>query len=552
MIGQAARQVAISLRAVGSVFTNPEVRRLQIAWAASSFALWSFAIALGVYAFNVGGAAAVGVAAMVRLLPGAFVSPIAGLLGDRHSRRSILLGSTTLVAVTIGCAAVAVAAGTSEAIVFALAGMVTIASSPYVPAEGALLPAVVRSPQELSAANVARGAMDNVGFLAGATLSGLMLATTSPEAVFAVAAGASLAATVVLLDLRRDRRPSYTTEETRTRGALHETGRGVATLIADRRLRLVGSALTLLVLFEGAADVLIVIVALDLLGLSDGSVGYLNAAWGIGALLAAAPLALLLERGHLAAGLVAGSLVAGASLVLPGIWVAPVAAYLAWFTLGIGYDFVEVAARTLLQRLGSDEVLARVLGTLETLRFAAMATGSIAAPALVSLFGIEGALFAIGAILPLFAVVRWSALRSFEIGSPVEESHFRLLRANPIFAPLPLEALERLSRDVAAVDVGAGEEIITQGEVGDRFYLIESGEVEVIENGSFRRRESAGESFGEIALLQDVARTATVRATRATTLLALDRDHFLSAVTGHHRSHEAAVVIAEERLGTSG
>lgn len=551
MIGQAARQVAISLRAVGSVFSNPEVRKLQLAWMASSFALWSFAIALGVYAFNVGGAAAVGVAAMVRLLPGAFVSPIAGLLGDRHSRRAILLGSAGLAAIAMGCAAAAAAAGTSEAIVFALAGLVTIASSPYVPAEGALLPAVVRSPQELSAANVAHGAMDNLGFLAGATLTGVMLATTSPEAVFAVAAGVSLIAAMVLLRLQRDQRPSYATE-TETRGALHETGRGLATLIANRELRRVGAALTLLVLFEGAADVLVVIVALDLLGLGDGSVGYLNAAWGIGALLAAAPLALLLERGHLAAGLVSGCLIAGGAVTLPAIWTVPAAAYLAWAALGVGYDFVEVAARTLLQRHGSDEVLARVLGTLETLRFAAMAVGSIAAPALVSLFGIEGALFALGAVLPLFALIRWSALRSFEIGSPVKETHFRLLRANPIFAPLPVDALERLSRDVTPVEVAAGKEIITQGEVGDSFYVIESGEVEVFEDGAFRRRESVGESFGEIALLHAVARTASVRATTATTLLALDRDHFLAAVTGHHRSHEAATEIADERLGASG
>jgi MFS family permease len=548
VIGQAARQVATSLQAVASVFANPEIRKLQIAWGASSLALWSFAIALSVYAFDVGGAAAVGVAALVRLLPGAIVSPVAGLLGDRHSRRVILVGSATVAAIAMGCAAAAAAADTGAGVVFALAGVVTIASSPYVPAEGALLPAVARSPQELSAANVAHSAMDNLGFLFGALLSGVMLTATTPQAVFLVAAGVSLIAAAAVLGLRRDRRPAYATEA-RARGALRETGRGLATLIADRELRLAGTALTLLVLMEGAADVLIVIVALDLLGLSNGSVGYLNAAWGIGAFLAVAPLALLLERGRLAAGLVAGSLIAGAAITLPAIVVVPVVAYLAWAALGIGYSLVEVAARTLLQRLGSDEVMARVLGTLETLRLGAMAVGSIAAPGLVSLFGIEGALFALGAVLPLFAVLRWSALHSYEIGSPVEEDHFRLLRANPIFAPLPVDTLERLSRNLDPVEAARGDEIITQGDVGDRFYLIQSGEVEVIEDGFFRKCETRGESFGEIALLHDVARTATVRATIPTTLLALDREHFLRAVNGHHRSHEAAASVADEHLG---
>jgi MFS family permease len=305
------------------------------------------------------------------------------------------------------------------------------------------------------------------------------------------------------------------------------------------------------VFFEGAADVIVVIVALDLLGLGEGSVGYLNASWGVGALLAAALLAVLLQRERLATGLLAGSLLAGGALILPAIWVVPAAAYLAWAILGIGYEFVDVASRTLLQRLGSDEVLARVLGTLETLRFAAMALGSIAAPALVSLLGTEGALVALGVILPLFALAEWSALRSFEFGAPVDEAHFRLLRADPIFAPLPVDVLERLSRDARTVEAAQGEEIITQGELGDRFYLIERGEVEVFEDGSLRRRESAGESFGEIALLHDVTRTASVRARTRTTLLALEREPFLAAVTGHTRSRQAATSIAGDRLGTA-
>jgi MFS family permease len=539
-----------SLRAVAAVFANPEVRSLELAWVASSFALWSFAIALGVYAFDVGGATAVGVAALVRLLPAAFVSPFAGLMGDRHSRRVVLLLSSVAGAFAAGCAAVAAAVGTSEAVVFALAGVVTIASTPYVPAESALLPAVARSPQELSGANVARGAMDNCGFLLGAVVSGAMLATTSPQAVFAAAAAASLIAAALLFGLQPDERPAYASET--SRGALHDTGLGLTAFAADRDLRLIAETFGLLVFFEGAADVLVVIVALDLLGLGGGSVGYLNAAWGIGAVLAAPLLALLLEQRRLAAGLVAGAFLTGAAMMLPAIWVVALAAYLSWAGQGLGYEFVNVAARTLLQRLGSDEVLARVVGTLETLRFVAMAAGSIAAPALVSLLGIEGTLIAFGATLPLYALLRWSRLRSFEIGSPVDEQHFRLLRANPIFAPLPVDRLERISRNLDTVRAAAGEEVITQGEVGDRFYLIESGEVEVIENGSFRRRESAGESFGEIALLHDVRRTASVRATRETNLLALDREHFLNAVTGHRRSHEAASGIASDRLGEGG
>lgn len=546
MLGGAIRQLSASVRAVASGFRNPDLRRLQLAWAGISLSMWGYAIVLGVYAFEVGGAAAVGIAALVRLLPGALASPFAGLLGDRYPRRSVLLLSAAASAAVIAASAAAVALDSPAAIVFALAGLFTVANSAYLPAEGSLFPLVARTPQELSAANVAHSAMDNGGFLLGSILAGVLLAAASTQFAFAVAAVAGIGAALLLARLTPDERPDYAGAG--ASGMLRETALGARTLLRDPRLRLVGIALTLLVFLEGAADVLIVIVALDLLGLGDGSVGYLNAAWGVGALGAGAALAVLLDRGNLAAGLLLGSLIAGVAMALPGAWAVAVAAYLAWLAIGFGYTFVEVAARTLLQRLGSDESLARVTGFLETARLGAMALGSIAVPPLVALLGTRGALLAVGALLPLFAVLRWGALRAFEIGAPVAERPFALLRRDKIFRPLPVDTLEGLSRDLAPVEALPGEEVITQGDHGDRFYIIDSGRVEVFEDGLRRREHGEGESFGEIALLRDVPRTATVRATETTALLALDREHFLAAVTGHVRSHEAAGAVADTRL----
>lgn len=539
--------MAISLRAVTSVFANPQMRRLQLSWAASSFAIWSFAIALGVYAFGAGGAAAVGVAGLVRLLPGALASPFAGVLGDRHSRRATLVASALCASAVLGCSALAVALDAPAATVFVLAGLFTVASSPYAPAEGALFPLVARTPQELAAANVAHTAMDNLGFLAGAVLTGVLLAITTVEVAFGVAAVASLAAAVLLATLSHDRRPVYA-DEVEARGVLRETARGARSLLAEPDLRLVGAILTLLVFFEGAADVLVVVLALDLLGLGAGSVGFLNAAWGVGALLGGAAVAILLDRGRLPAGLVAGSLIAGAAMALSGMWLLAAVAYLAWAGVGAGYTLVECVARTLSQRLGSDETLARALGFLETSRLLAMALGSIAAPALVALLGGRGALIALGAVLPAFAILRWAALRAVEIGAPVDERRYALLRDDSIFAPLPVDRVERLSRELEPIDVPPGGEIITQGDHGNRFYVIEAGEVAVFADGVFQCHESAGQSFGEIALIRDVPRSATVRATCPTRLLALDRDQFIAAVTGHRRSHEAARTVAHRRL----
>ena len=535
-----------SLRAITVVFRNPEMRLLQLAWAAESLAIWSFAIALGVYAFDAAGTTAVGIAALVRLLPGALAAPFGGLIGDRSSRRAVLVVSALGNAALLGAATAAAAIDAPVGVVFALAGLSTVAISPYIPAEGALMPVVARTPQELSAANVARSAMDNIGFLAAGVTSGALLAAATPQVVFGMAAVVGLISGLLLTRLSRDSRPAYVSE---TSGRIvAELASGTKSLLADSRLRLVGIALTLMLFVEGAVDVLAVIVALDLLGLGQGAVGYLNAAWGVGALLGGGAMALLLHRGQMAAGLLLGCLVVGASLVLPGLWVVAVAGYIAWLGMGAGYTFVECAARTLLQRLGSDETLARALAFLETSRFGAMALGSIAVPALIALLGVRGTLIAVGLILPAFALLRWSALRAVEIGAPVEEGRFRLLREHPIFAPLPIDTLERLSHDLVSVTPPPGEEVVTQGEPGKRFYMIAAGEVEVQIDGAFRRNQAEGECFGEIALLNDVPRTATVTALDGCRLLALERHHFISAVTGHQRSGQAAATVAEDRL----
>ena len=540
-------RLTTSIRAVSAVFRNPQLARLQVAWAAVSMSMWAFVISLGVYAFEAGGAALVGIAALVRLAPGALASPLAGVLGDRHSRRLVLIASTAISALALGGAAAAAVLDASPAIVLALAGGFTVASCAYIPAEGALLPLAARTPQELAAANVAHSVLDNVGFLAGGLTAALVLAIAGPDVVFALAAAGALAAALVLLGLTPDRRPAYVVPASAS-GVIRETALGLEQLIREPVMRLAATALVLLVLFEGAADVMTVLVALDLLGLGDGAVGLLNAAWGVGAIAAGAGLALLLERGSLAAGLLVGCLVTGLAFALPAVWPAAGPAYLAWLGIGVGFTLTEVAGRTLLQRLGADETLARALGSLETVRYVAMAVGSVAAPLLAAVLGIRGAALAIAAVMPLFALLSWAALRRLDTGAPLDERGYALLRADPIFAPLPVATLERLTHALDSVEVAPGECVIVQGEVGEHFFLLDEGRVEVLEDGERRCFQGPGSSFGEIALLRDIPRTATVRAAEKTRVLALGRESFLEAVTGQPRSREAAAAVMDERL----
>ena len=535
------------LAAIVEVFRNPQLRRLQLAWAGISFAMWAFVITLGVYAFGAGGAAAVGVAALVRLLPGALASPFSGLLGDRHSRRAVLVYSTLGSAVALALATVAVATGAPTWVVFAMAGLYTVFCTPYIPAEGALLPKLARTPQELAASNVSRSFMDSIGFLGGSLLAGILVVLTSIEVVFGLATAVALLSVVALLGIERDQRPEYEDGEDAS-GLLQEAVAGFRSLATDAPARLLGSGTVLLFFFEGAADVLIVVLALELLGLAESSVGLFNVAWAVGGLAGGAALVLLINRGQLVAGLVVGSLMIGAAMALPGIWAAPAAAALGWIGIGFGFAIFETASNTLLQRIGDDEILGRVRGALETARLLASAIGAIVASVLIGVFGVQGAALLLATILPAFAVLRWGRLRSFEIGAPVEEKHFNLLREDRVFAPLSLATLERLTHDLIEVELEAGVDVIAEGQTGDRFYLIESGRVQVFVEGQHRRYEGPGESFGEIALLRATPRTATVTTTESTRLLALDREHFIAAVTGHQRTSTAADDVIERRL----
>jgi MFS family permease len=547
VIALAWSSLRTSFGALAIDFSNPDLGLLGIATICIAFATWSFTIALGVYGFEAHGAVGVGLVALVRFLPGALASPVAGLHIDRRARRTVLIGSSLAATVVLAGAALAASLDAPTWVVFCFPALFAVASSGYAPAHAALTPSLAQTPQQLSASNVSHSAMENAGAVIAALVVGVLLGLTSPGFVFGVAAVSAALVVVLVSQVRRDKRPEYADDE--TAGAFREVTRGVRALVNHPPLRLASTTLILLFLFRGFADVLVVVMALDLLGLGQGSVGFLNATLGIGAVLGAMALAMLLDRGRLVIAIAGGSFFLGFATVLPAISPHPAAAYVGWLAIGIGFVFVEVAARTLMQRLGSDETLGRVIGTLESGRLAAMALGSLGAIALVELLDVRGALFALGAMMPVFVLFWWARLRGYEVGAPVAEGPFLLLRRDSIFAPLPVATLERLSHDLSTVELPAGQDVIIQGESGDRFFLIDEGEVEVLEDGVFRRREGPGESFGEIALLHDVARTATVRTTEPTRLLALDRDQFLFAVTGHRRSHQLAHTVVDTRWG---
>jgi hypothetical protein len=209
---------------------------------------------------------------------------------------------------------------------------------------------------------------------------------------------------------------------------------------------------------------------------------------------------------------------------------------------------VDISAMTLLQRAAPPDVSGRVFGCLESVIVGSLALGALVAPALISTLGIRGALLVIGGFLPVLSILRWGSLSRIDEGSRVPEERVDALRAVPFLSPLPVQTLEYLGGRLLPVTLAPGQTLFEAGDHGDRFYLLHEGTLE-IDLPSETKLEQPPAYVGEIALLRDIPRTATVRARTDASLWALEREDFLDAVTGHARSRASADEVAVARLG---
>jgi MFS family permease len=547
VIGALRERVGESFRSFGRVFRNPDIRKIELAWAGSVLGHWAYGIALAVYAYEQGGAAAVGLVGLIRFLPPAVVGPFTAMLADRFRRERVMVTADLTRAVLLGAAALVMATDGPPALVYTLAGLVAVAYSAIRPAQAALLPSLARSPAELTAANVASSTIESVGVFGGPALGGILLAATSASVVFGAAAAGFAYSAALVSRVERQPRPEAHRER---RNILREFTAGYVTVVREPNLRVLVTLLIAQTLVAGALNVLIVVSALQLLDLGEEGVGWLTSALGIGGVLGAVVSIALVGRGRLTSDFTIGIVLWGLPIAIIGLWPEPIPAFLLLTIVGMGNTLVDVSAFTLLQRAVPDEVLGRVFGAVQSLWVGTIGLGSILAPLAIELIGIEGALIVTGSILPVLAALLWRRLSALDRAAPVPARELELLHGIELFRPLPTPVLEGLAGAMAPMRVEAGREIVREGEAGDRFYVIAEGRVEVVKDGQVINEEGPGEFFGEIALLRDVPRTATVRAKTDVDLRALERDDFIGAVTGHAASAEAADSVVATRLSS--
>ena len=547
MIGRLREQLRESLWAFGAVFTNPELRRVELSFAGSELGKWLYLIALAVFAYDVGGAAAVGLVALVRTVPSAVGAPFLAVLGDRYERGRVMFATTLIRALTMVAAAAVAYLDSAPVLIYVLVGVVTLASTAFRPAQAAALPGLARTPGELTAANLASSTIATLAGFVGPAAGGLLLAATSVEVVFFITAAVFLWSALLVAGVSAP--PASEPVAASTRAIAREAGAGFVAITADRDLRVLMGLYSAQALVGGAFNVLLVVSAIELLDLGEAGVGWLNAAFGIGGVLGAIVALTLIARGRLASDFMFGIVLWGVPLALVGVWPEPAVALLMLGLVGVGETLVEVAGPTLLQRSVPDSVLARVFGALESLLITMIGVGGLVAPVLIELLGIRGALIAVGALLPLLAAAFWSRLTDLDRAHPGAAQEVELLRPVPFFAPLPEPTLEQLAAALVPVEVPAGRTIFQRGDAGDRFYVIANGTVEVELDEGPAKALGPGDFFGEIALVRDVPRTATVTAQTGVELYALERDDFIGALTGHAPSADAADAVIAARLG---
>lgn len=508
------------------------------------------AVFLGVliYAFDRGGAVATGYAAIGLLVPYVVFAPTAGALAERYPPQRVRLGAMALQTLAFSVAAIAAYADLDTEFVV-VAAMIGIGGATILGPAGAVLrPAIVRSSQELTIANLWTGYADSLSVLCGPLLAAIMLSVGGASAVL-VACGVVAALALLVSLYRRPVDPPGGSDLVDRVGAVRLMWREIRSVSARPGvigvLAVAGGQFFLV----GSLDIIVVVAAEDEFGLGPSGPGTLAAALGVGTVLSGAVSTVLVKRPRLAPFLGASMIVLAAACTVLGLALTAVAAFVLLTLMGLARSVQDLLGTVLLQRSADPNALAAVFGVLELVSGLALILGSIVAQVLIAVDGVRLALFGTAAYFVILSLATAKALRSADDSADVPVVAMSLLRRIPVFEPLPRAALEAVARSAVEVDVRPGATVIRQGEPGDRFYAVADGEFDVQVDDERVGLCRRGDSFGEIALLADVPRAATITATLPGSLLAIERAPFLIAVTGHDSSRQAAWGVMRRHQG---
>lgn len=505
-------------------------------------------LAILVYAYGHGGATATGLVSFGILIPTGLFAPLAGPLIDRFGASRVLLGAYAVQALVMAATSVALLIESPPALVYLFAALTAIALTIAHPAYAVVSPALAHTTEQLVALNAVTGWVLSIGLVLGPALAGAILAFSTPGVVYLAGAVALAVSTLLVLplhDLVPPLQKSGTEDVFSTLRGLAQGGRALVQASASWEVVLVLAAAFATV---GALDVLLVRLAIGPLDMGGSGAGYLSAAHGGGAVAGAAVSLGLLGRPRLVPVLIGAALLGGAGFVLLGLVTTVVVAFLVAAVSGLSRSLLEVTGQTLLQRVTSTELLAGAFAFKEGLAMAAWGIGAATMPAVLALTSTTGALLFAGAIVPGLMLMRLRRLLAVDAAVTVPAVTIALLRSLLVFRALPVPALEGVAMESTEQTVQPGTVVVREGDEGDRYYAVADGVLEVTQEGRTVNELTRGEGFGEIALLRDDVRSATVTAVTGARLVAVEREPFLVAVTGHGETLSRFQHVAQQWL----
>jgi MFS family permease len=543
MIRPWARTTSEVLRTVAG---NRDIRRLVGAWTLGLAADAALLVVLLVVAYREGGVLAVGLLGLVRMaaatLVNVFASRPAGVPAERFLAAIGIVRTAAAVVV-----AIALVVDAPLAVLFGCVAIEAGANALIRPSQAAILPALARTPDELIASNVAVTLGEGVGTFAGPLVGGLLVSSVSPAGAVVPVAAALAAGALLVARVRTPPVPASVVAGTAILGSLPIVD-GLRALRSRPAAAAVIGAFGAQVLVRGVLTTLIVVIAIDLLGLGDPGVGWLTGAVGAGGLLGSVAAIALTGRRRLGRAFAVALTGWGLPIAVLGAWPSASIVLAALAIVGTSNALLDVAGFTLLQRLVPNVRRGAVFSVLEVEVGIGFALGSVLAPVLVELLGVRGALGLAGAILPITAVVVWSRIAQADDQVVLPARELGLLRGVAMFAPLPLAALESLATALRPVRGASGDRLIGEGDPGDAFYIVAEGRVAISRHDAVIGTLGPGEGFGEIALLRDVPRTASATCEGPVLAYALDRETFLAALTGSSPATSAAESLVGARL----
>jgi MFS family permease len=537
------------LLALRTVLAAGPLRRSLLAYLMFNTAEWAVWVAALVFAYEYGGTTATAIAAVAQLLPAAVIAPLAASLGDRAPREPVLSWTYLLQAAAMALTVLLFMLDAPPPLILVGPVLVAMSISLSRPVYLAALPAFAGNAAQLTAANSVSTMAESLALLIGPAIAAAVTALAGTWQVFGLFAVVQMIA--ALLVRGRTYADPGAVNTARSRIGLLDATDAIAELRAYPSGLLLIGYVGVACLLVGMAEVLAVVLAFEILDLGPSGPGVLISAMGCGGIAGAAASLLLAGRRRLGPALTGALLLAGAPFALAGLSTQLLAVVLLLAAAGAGKSLLDVAARTLLQRSVDEDVLMRAFGLQEGLMMFALAIGALSAPLLVGLFGPRGALVTAGLILPVLGALTWPRLRSIDAAAEPPSRSIALLRRVPMFGYLPAPVLERVASRMLPVEFEAGETVIRQGDIGEHFYVVESGQLEVTVDGQPRPSLDPGDSFGEIAMMRDVPRTASIFALTAVRLWALDRETFLAAITGSRRAEATVARIADTRLAAT-